>query len=71
VFTALTRTGALLATVFRSGSSFTSTAQRILYNPATGNLSYDSNGSAAGGINPLIATLSNKPALTNSMLVVT
>ncbi|MFM7238842.1 MAG: M10 family metallopeptidase C-terminal domain-containing protein, partial [Cyanobium sp.] len=71
VFTALTALGPLAATAFRSGSSFTSTAQRILYNPATGNLSYDSNGSAAGGINALIATLSNRPALTSSMLVVT
>ena len=71
VFTALTRTGTLAATAFRSGSSFTTTAQRILYNPATGNLSYDSNGSAAGGINALIATLSTRPALSSSMLLVT
>lgn len=71
VFTALTRTGTLAATAFRSGTSFTAAAQRILYNPATGNLSYDSNGSAAGGINALIATLSTRRALTSSMLVVT
>ncbi|MFM9111228.1 MAG: calcium-binding protein, partial [Prochlorococcaceae cyanobacterium] len=70
VFTALTALGPLAATAFRSGTSFTSTAQRILYSPATGNLSYDSNGSAAGGINALIATLSTRPALTSSMLVV-
>ncbi len=71
VFTALTSTGTLAATAFRSGSSFTTAAQRILYNPATGNLSYDSNGSAAGGVQALIATLTTKPALTSSMLIVT
>jgi ELWxxDGT repeat protein len=71
VLPALTRTGNLAATAFRSGSDFTSTAQRILYNPATGNLSYDSNGSASGGISAFIATLSTRPALSSSMLIVT
>jgi ELWxxDGT repeat protein len=71
VFTALTRTGTLAATAFRSGSSFTTASQRILYIPATGNLSYDSNGSAAGGTSAFIATLSNKPALTSNVFVVT
>jgi Ca2+-binding RTX toxin-like protein len=71
VFTALTRTGTLAATAFRSGSSFTTAAQRILYNPATGNLSYDSNGNARGGVQALIATLTTKPALTSSIFVVT
>lgn len=61
----------MAATAFRSGSSFTSSAQRMLYNPATGNLSYDSNGSAAGGISALIATLTTRPAMTSSMFVVT
>lgn len=71
IFSALTRTGTLAATAFRSGSSFTSSAQRILYNPSTGNLSYDSNGSAAGGISALIATLTTRPAVTSSTFVVT
>ena len=71
VFSALTALGPLAATAFRSGSSFTSSAQRILYNPATGNLSYDSNGSAAGGTSALVATLTTKPALSSSMLIVT
>ena len=71
VFSALTRTGTLAATAFHSGRSLTSTDQRILYNPATGNLSYDSNGSARGGISELIATLSTRPALTSNVFVVT
>jgi Ca2+-binding RTX toxin-like protein len=72
VFNGLTRTGPLAPTVFRSGQSFNSAAQRILYNPATGNLSYDdSNGNAAGGVSALIAVLTTKPALTHSMFIVT
>jgi hypothetical protein len=57
VFTALPDTGILAAAAFSSGSSFSSTNQRILYNPATGDLSYDSNGSAAGGTSAILATL--------------
>jgi hypothetical protein len=71
VFNGITRTGPLAPTAFRSGRSFNSAAQRILYNPSTGNLSYDSNGNAAGGVSALIAVLTNKPALTHSMLIVT
>jgi ELWxxDGT repeat protein len=71
VFKGLTRTGTLAATAFRSGSNFNSPSQRILYNPATGNLSYDSNGNIAGGVNALIAILSTKPTLNNTMLIVT
>jgi hypothetical protein len=71
VFRGLTSTGTLAATAFRSGSTFTSAAQRILYNPATGNLNYDSNGNARGGVQALMATLTTKPALTSSMFVVT
>jgi Ca2+-binding RTX toxin-like protein len=71
VFKGLTRTGTLAATAFRSGSNFNSPSQRILYNQATGNLSYDSNGNIAGGVNALIAILSTKPTLNNAMLVVT
>jgi hypothetical protein len=71
VFKGLTRTGPLALTAFRSGNRFTSASQRVLYNPANGNLSYDSNGNAAGGINTLIAVMSTKPSLTHSMLIVT
>lgn len=71
VFKGLTRTGPLALTAFRSGNRFTSASQRVLYNPVNGNLSYDSNGNAAGGVNALIAVMSTKPTLTHSMLIVT
>jgi Ca2+-binding RTX toxin-like protein len=71
VFKGLTRTGPLAPTAFHSGNRFTSASERFLYNHATGHLSYDSNGNAAGGVRALIAVMSTKPALTNSMLIVT
>jgi ELWxxDGT repeat protein len=71
VFKGLTRTGSLTPTGFRSGRSFNSAAQRILYNPATGHLSYDSNGNASGGVSALIAVLTTKPTLTPSLFIVT
>jgi ELWxxDGT repeat protein len=71
VFTGLTRTGTLAGTAFRSGSNFNSPSQRILYNPATGHLSYDSNGNTAGGLSVLIAILSTKPTLNNTMFAIT
>jgi len=71
VFKGIARTGPLAPTAFRSGRSFNSASQRILYNPANGNLSYDSNGNAAGGVSALIAVLSTKPTLTHSLFIVT
>ncbi len=71
VFKGLTRTGSLAPTAFRSGRSFNSASQRILYNPSTGHLSYDSNGNAAGGVSALIAVLNTKPTLLSSSLIVT
>lgn len=70
MFTGLTTTGPLALTAFRSGTTFTSASERLLYNPATGDLSYDSNGNAAGGVSALIAVLTTKPTLTHSMLIV-
>jgi hypothetical protein len=63
VFKGLARTGPLAPTAFRSGRSFNSASQRILYNPANGN--------AAGGVSALIAVLSTKPTLTHSLFIVT
>jgi len=71
VFKGLTRTGPLAPTAFHSGSSFNSASQRILYNPATGHLRYDSNGNAAGGVSALIAVMSTNPTLTHSLFIVT
>ncbi len=47
VFTALTNTGSLVAGAFFIGAAATTSAQRILYNSATGLLSYDSDGNGA------------------------
>jgi Ca2+-binding RTX toxin-like protein len=70
VFTALPANGILAASAFRSGSSFTSSSERILYNPATGDLLYDSNGSAAGGIRSIFATLAKGLSINNSHFAV-
>jgi Ca2+-binding RTX toxin-like protein len=70
VFTALPTTGILAVSAFRSGSSFTSPSERILYNSATGDLVYDSNGSAAGGIMAIFATLAKGLTINNSHFTV-
>jgi hypothetical protein len=70
VFTALPANGILAVSAFRSGSSFTSPNERILYNPATGDLVYDSNGSAAGGIIAIFATLAKGLNISNSFFAV-
>lgn len=56
----------LAAAAFHTGSGFTSRAQRILYNPSLGTLSYDSNGSAAGGTAAVFATLLKPPSLSHT-----
>jgi Ca2+-binding RTX toxin-like protein len=60
----------LAASAFSVGSSFTSSAQRILYEPQMGRLTYDSNGSAAGGTTAMFAILSDQPTITNSMFTI-
>ena len=65
IFTAFTTTGTLAASAFVVGAAATTATQRILYNSATGLLSYDSDGTGAiGAIG--FATLSSGLALTNS-----
>ena len=54
---------------FFSGAAAHDTNDYIVYNPATGYLSYDSNGNASGGAT-LLAVLVNKPALTYADFVV-
>jgi len=54
---------------FRAGPVAQDANDHIIYNKATGALSYDMNGSGAGGVIHL-ATLSNKPVLTASDFVV-
>ncbi len=71
VFKGLGKRGPMEQIAFHSGTSFTSASQRVLYNPANGNLSYDSNGGAAGGITALFAVLNMKPNLSNTMIIVT
>jgi Ca2+-binding RTX toxin-like protein len=53
--------GALASAKFFAGAVAHDADDRIVYNKATGALSYDSNGNAAGGTT-LLATLTNKPA---------
>jgi Ca2+-binding RTX toxin-like protein len=65
-FPALPDTGILAVSRFRSGSSFSNTNERILYNPTTGHLTYDSNGSAAGGISVMFATLTKNLNINNT-----
>ncbi|WP_255147946.1 calcium-binding protein [Synechococcus sp. ATX 2A4] len=69
VFTALPTTGTLAPAAFRSGATATTAAHRILYNSATGLLTYDSDGN---GANPAIAfaTLSPGLALSSANFIV-
>ena len=61
VMTTIGGPGALNAAFFRAGAAALDANDHIIYNKATGYLSYDSNGNAAGGLT-LLAVLSNKPA---------
>lgn len=71
VFTAFKATGPLGTGLVHTGDSWTTPSQRILYNPATGNLLYDSNGSQAGGSMAIFANLSNRPStLSNTVFLV-
>ena len=65
IFTAIGPVGTLAAAAFHIGAAATTAAHRIIYNSATGTLTYDSNGSAAGGATQF-AILDTGLALTNA-----
>lgn len=62
IFTGLAA-GALAPSAFRVGAAALDANDRVIYNQATGLLSFDSNGNAAGGVS-FIANIANKPVLT-------
>lgn len=65
VFTVLTTTGTLAASAFRAGWNATTSAHRILYDPSTGYVRYDADGT--GPIASVrFAILTTKPTLTNA-----
>ena len=61
--------GALQASTFVAGSAALDAADRIIYNPATGQLFYDADGSGAGAA-ILFATVQGAPPLTASDFLV-
>jgi Ca2+-binding RTX toxin-like protein len=65
VFTALGTTGTLASAAFKVGTAASTAAHRIIYDPATGGIFYDPDGSGAA---PKVgfATLTTKPTLTNA-----
>jgi hypothetical protein len=65
IFAGIGGPGALAAGVFVTGTSAGDADDRLLYNSSTGQLFYDSNGSAAGGAIHFL-TLQGAPALTAS-----
>jgi Ca2+-binding RTX toxin-like protein len=70
VFRATAGFGPLPASEFHVGSHAITAAERILYDPATGHLLYDSNGSHPGGVH-LFAILHPHLALTAGDFLVT
>jgi Ca2+-binding RTX toxin-like protein len=70
IFQGIGANGTLAASRFHSGTRFTAPSQRILYNSANGNLTYDSNGSLRGGRIDIFATLTNRPAISNTFFSV-
>jgi len=62
VMTTIGGPGALNAAFFRAGAVALDANDHVIYNQATGNLFYDSNGNAAGGAT-LLAVLTNRPIL--------
>ena len=71
VFTALSPPGPLPAGAFHVGVAFSGRDQRILHNPATGTLTYDSNGMAAGGTSAVFASVSPGLTLSHTAFIIT
>ncbi len=69
LFNALTSTGALAATAFVTGSAAETAAHRIVYDSATGELFYDSDGTGAAAA-VKFATIGTGLALTNQDFLV-
>ncbi len=69
VFTKLSTTGALGSAFFHAGASAADANDYVVYDRATGALSYDADGSGAGGAVQIVL-LSNKPLLTAADFVV-
>jgi VCBS repeat-containing protein len=65
VFAALGTPGTLTADAFHVGTAAADASDRIIYNPTTGALTYDSNGNAAGGA-VQFANIGTGHALTNA-----
>ncbi len=57
--------GTLPTSAFGTGSAAATTAQRVLYDPATGKLAYDADGKG-GAAAKVFAVLASKPALKAS-----
>jgi len=70
IFQGIGGNGTLSRSQFNTGSRFTAPSQRILYNPSSGNLTYDSNGSLRGGLVHIFGTLINKPSIDSSFFAV-
>ena len=68
IFTGLAL-GALPAGAFRTGTSAQDADDRIIYDPATGNLFFDADGNG-GGAAMQFATLQGAPALAASDFIV-
>ncbi len=69
IFTALGSPGVLAATKFRIGAQALDADDRIIYNNATGALTYDANGNGAGGTMQ-IAVIGTGLSMTNADIVV-
>jgi Ca2+-binding RTX toxin-like protein len=68
-FPGLSTAGTLPAAEFRTGAAAQTAAHRILYDPATGVLRYDADGTGPAA-SVRFATLTNAPAVTNADFVV-
>lgn len=69
VFSGIAATGALSGSAFRTGRSAADASDRIIYDPATGNVFYDADGKG-GAAQVLFATVSEGTALTAGDFIV-
>src|SRR5262249_9975976 len=69
IFPGIGGLGTLAAAHFHVGASAQTPGQHIIYNPGNGVLSFDANGSAAGGVTRF-AVLDHHPPLTHNDFIV-